>query len=283
MTAHELKESESDLEVSLLDIFDFIREAWKTVSIMGLLGIVVAITYLWVTPSQYEAIAQIRMAQLSIFNPANPFGATIEDPNSLMARMKFSTNYDEEIILACNGQGNYYSVETLVKSIKFTIPKGSVGVLELNVSAPSMQQAKDCASAIYRRIRYLQLELAEPLINEAKIKLEQDSERIEALQRLIMKADKAGGAVSAVYLSTRDEQSYFLADREKRIDLINSAEQRGASLVSPIYASEVPVSPKKTFSIVVGLAAGIFLGLLLVLISRTLSRLRLVMKKATLR
>jgi capsular polysaccharide biosynthesis protein len=280
MTAHELKEPESDSEISLLDIFCFIEGAWKTVSIMGLLGIVAAIAYLWVTPKQYEAIAQIRMAQVSLSTTTNPFGTVIEDPTSLILRMQFATNYDEATILACGYKNMLGAAEGLAKSLKFSIPKGLLGAVELKVLAPFPEQAKDCANAVVMRITHLQAEFAKPFIDEAKLKLAQDNERIEQARRLILKADQFGQAISAAYLSARDEVSYFLTDREKMIDLINSAKERGARLVSPIYVSERPVSPKKTNSLVAGFTAGLFLGLLIALIRKVLPKLRLAIKKA---
>ena len=171
------------------------------------------------------------------------------------------------------------AAEGLAKSLKFSIPKGLVGAVELKVVAPSTEQARACANAVAMLITHLQAEFARPFIDEAKLKLAQDNERIEQARRLIIKADQSGQAISAAYLSARDEVSYFLTDREKMIDLINSAKERGTRLVSPIYASEHPVSPKKTVSLVAGFAAGLFLGLLIALIRKALPKLRLSMQK----
>jgi LPS O-antigen subunit length determinant protein (WzzB/FepE family) len=283
MTVHESREFETDSEISLLDIVVFLKSAWKTITIMGVVGILGSIIFLMVTPKQYEAIAQVRMAQVSLPNPASPFGAVIEDPASLILRMQFATNYDEATILACGYKNMLGAPEGLAKSLKFSIPKGLLGAVELKVAAPSTEQAKDCANAVVMRIAYLQAEFARPFIDEAKLKLAQDNERIEQARRLIIKADQSGQAISAAYLSARDEVSYFLTDREKMIDLINSAKERGTRLVSPIYTSERPVSPKKTVSLVAGFAAGLFLGLLIALIRKDLPKLRLAMKKVECR
>ena len=146
--------------------------------------------------------------------------------------------------------------------------------------APSSKQAMDCANAVVMRIAYLQAEYAKPFVDEAKLKLAQDNERIEQARRLILKADQSGQALSAAYLSARDEMSYFLTDREKMIDLINSIKERGTRLISPIYVSERAVSPKKTVSLLAGFSAGFFLGLLIVLIRKVSPKLRLAMKKS---
>jgi uncharacterized protein involved in exopolysaccharide biosynthesis len=118
------------------------------------------------------------------------------------------------------------------------------------------------------------MQFAKPFVEEAKIKLAQDNERIEAARRLISKADQSGSAMSAAYLSARDELTYFLIDREKMLDLINSAQQRGTKLISPIYVPEKPVSPKKALSLLVGLFAGVFAGLAIALCRQVLANLK---------
>ena len=278
MTAHELKEAESNSEVFLLDILIFLKEAWKTIAIMGVLGVLCSIIFLLVTPKQYEATAQIRMMQFS-HSAINPIGIVIEEPSSLILRMQARTNYDEAIILACRYENVLGAADEIAKRLKFSIPKGMVGVVELKVIAPSAEQAKDCASAAVMRIAYLQSELAKPFIDEAKLKLAQDNERIEQTRRLIAKAVQSGQDMSATYLSFKDEMSYYLIDREKIIDFINSAKARGTRLVGPIYAPEHPVSPKKTKSLVVGFMTGLFLGFLIALIRNALPKLRLIMKR----
>ena len=89
--------------------------------------------------------------------------------------------------------------------------------------------------------------------------------RLQETQGLIARADKSGSALSAAYLANRDELK-FLSDETIRLNaIITSGDTRHAKLVSPIYASDAPVFPKKKLSLVVGLLAGLFLGLLLAL------------------
>ena len=252
-------------EISLLEIVDFIKNSYKVIALGGFLGLIGAAGYLVVIPPLYEVTAQIRMAQISQTNPANPFGATIEDPSSLIARMQFPTNYSAQMIGACDYQDKPQAALALSKNVKLTIPKGVANTVELKFLAPSVQTATNCAQAIFAQVVRLQEQLSSTFIEEAKTKLAADNDRIEAAKKLIVKADQSGGAMSAAYLSARDELTYFLTDREKMADLINSVKNRGTSLVSPIYVTEKPVSPKKAMSLVAGLAAGFFLGLLFAL------------------
>lgn len=47
---------------------------------MGLLGLIFTIAYLLVIPRQYQAIAQIQMAQIAVYAGSNQLEINIEDP-----------------------------------------------------------------------------------------------------------------------------------------------------------------------------------------------------------
>ncbi len=265
---------QQDQEISLLDILGFLKKAWKTIAAFAVLGLMGAVTYLVVTPPMYEATAQIRMAQISQVNPANPFGANVEDPTSLIARMQFPTNYTEQVISGCGYQDKPQAALALSKAAKLSIPKGVANTVELKILAPSQELAASCAQAIFSQIAQMQEQFSRVFVEEAKLKLAADNERIEAARKLIAKADQSGSAMSAAYLSARDELTHFLTDREKMLDLINSVKSRGTRLDSPIYASEKPVSPKKAMSLAAGLLGGLLMGLLIALGRKGLRKLK---------
>jgi hypothetical protein len=246
------------------------QDSWKTFVITTALGLTAAIAYLVVTPQRFEGVAQIRMAQIGSYKPANQStltnptninGVPVEDPASLIARMQIPTNYDQTSITACGYGDMVESAQVLASSLKLTIPKGLTNTVELKALGLSPQQAEDCVSSILTQITKLQAQLAAPFVLEAKLKLALDNERIESARRLINNSDQSSSVILAAYISARDEINYLLTDREKMLDMINSAEQRGTKLISPIYVSKTAVSPKKSSSLAAGLFIGLFLGL----------------------
>lgn len=245
--------------ISVQYIVDFIADAWKIVLIATSFGLFAAIAYLMFAPKTFEAIAQVKMAQISNSNPANPFGVVVEEPSTLIARMRMPTNYKDNTVKACGLQDDDNAAESLAKGIVFLLPKGLSNAIEFKVRASSPEGAYDCANAVVEQIVKMQSEYAKPLLEEAKTKLVQDNERIESSKRLI--AVSKSGLSSATYLSARDEIAYYLADREKMLDLINSIQGRGARLISPIYVPAKAVFPDKKISLMVGLCVGFFLGL----------------------
>ncbi len=257
-------------EISLKDIIDFVVEFWKTILVTGIVGVLGAVGYIFVTPNQYEATAQIQMAQISSNSNSNsnsntnPLGVNVEDPNLLIARMKLPSSFSQESVKACGYESKQIPLEGLAKMVKLSLIKGTQ-MVELKVLGLSQIHAVQCAESIVETIKQSQKIIAAPMIEDAQLKLAKYSQRLQDAQGFILRADKSGLPMSAAYLSTRDEVK-FLTDETIRLnDLITSANSRQTKLVSPIYSPENKVSPKRSIALVAGLFAGLFLGLLLML------------------
>jgi capsular polysaccharide biosynthesis protein len=258
-------------EISLKDIVDFIVESWKMIALTGLLGIVGSVTYLWVTPNQYQATAQIQMAQISANNNnnnTNPLGVNIEDPNLLMARLKLPTTYSDQEIKACGLESSTTAYEDLAATAKFSAVKGVGSMIELKINRDSKEVAVGCAQSLFENIKASQNQIIKPYIEEAKTLLVRYQDRLTNSQSLVSRADKSGAALSAAYLANRDEVKFLTEEILRLNTFITTADTRQAKLVSPIYASDIPVAPKKRIALIVSLFAGLFLGLLLMLVKR---------------
>lgn len=260
-------------EISLKDIIDFLIESWKAILVTGLLGVLVSAAYLIVTPNQYQATAQIQMAQISASNNnnnTNPLGVNIEEPNLLLARLKLPTTYSDEVIKACGFENASSPAESLASSAKFSAVKGVGSMIELKINRDSKEIAINCAQALFESIKASQNQIIKPYIEESKALLVKYEARLANSQSLVSGADKSGAALSAAYLANRDEVKFLTEEILRLNTFITTADTRQAKLVSPIYASDIPVFPKKTMSLIIGLMVGLFLGLLLVIIKKAL-------------
>ena len=258
-----------DDEISLKEIIDFLIESWKTIVGVGVLGLLSAVTFIFVIPSQYEATAQIRMAQIDLGNTTNPLGVNLEDPNTLISRMKLPTAFSEKEVQACKLEKSKFPTEALANNVvKLTAVKGVASLVELKVRGESKEEALACAQAIFQNIKDSQHDIMKPYAEEAKTLLLKYQVRLNDAQSIIARADKSGQALSAAYLANRDELKFFSDETIRLNAIIAAGDARHTKLVSPIYASSKPVFPKKTMSLVLGLLAGLFLGLLYVLAYR---------------
>ncbi len=260
-------------ELSLLDIVEFIQESWKTIIGFVALGIAGAALFIWVIPKQYEASAQIKMAQIANVNNnnnnnnnnINPLGINIEEPQALIARMALPTSYPKETIALCGLADQKDPEVALASKAKLSGPKGVGGTVDLKIRDASKEIAKACTNAVYQLIKTSQAQLIAPYIDEASKKLAIQEERLGRATQVIAKADKSGAAVSAAYLATRDEIRYLLDQISNLQNIISGNESRAAHLTAPIYVKDQPVFPQKRKSLAVGLLLGGFLGLVLAL------------------
>lgn len=266
----------SDHEISLLDILRFLKGAWKAIAIFGLIGIALSITYLAITPKQYEASVQITMAQIGAANNnnINPLGVNIEEPALLIARLSSPTSFTSEVIAACGLQDQENPSVLLSKSIKLTLLKGVANVVELKTFGPTPQLAQECALAVFDLIKTTQAQIVAPYIEEAKVKLADDEDRLQKAKDLVTRSDKSGSAMSASYLSTRDEIRYLLDEITSLKNVVSSNQNRSTRMVAPIYAGDAPIAPKKQMVLAAGLFGGLFLGLLTALARQMVLKLK---------
>lgn len=258
-------------EISLKSTVNFLAESWKVIIFMGFLGLVGSIAYLWVTPSQYQATAQILMAQVGTSNTTiNPKGVDIEDPNLLMVRLRLPSAYSSQEIEACGFESPLASSEVLLNHVKFSTVKAVPSMIEIKVNRDSKEIAIACAQSVFENIKVSQFEIIKPYIEEAKNLLVKYQERLIYSQSLVARADKSGVALSAAYLANRDELKFLNEEIIRLNTFITTADARQTKLVSPIHVSGTPVFPKKTISLISGLMVGIVLGLIFALIQKAL-------------
>lgn len=137
-------------EISLIDILRFLKGAYKTILILGAAGLVIAAAYLAVTPKQYEAVAQVAMAQIGAANNnnLNPLGINIEEPSLLIARLSQPTSFPAQVLSPCGVDEGANATATLSKSIKLAPPKGVANVVEVKTFGQSPEAALTCAQTI---------------------------------------------------------------------------------------------------------------------------------------
>jgi capsular polysaccharide biosynthesis protein len=257
-------------ELSLKEAINLFFDAWKTIAIFGLLGFLSSITYLLATPKQYEVTAQIQMAQINGNNNNNnnlnnnPLGVNVEDPNLLLARMRIPSSYSDLEIKACGLGQSKAPAENLTSLANFSVVRGVSGIVELKIRMNSKDQAIACAQALFENIRRSQNQIMRPYIDEARNLLIKYQARLDGAREIIVRADKSDSAVSAAYLASRDEVRIITDEIFRLNTYIAVGEARQTRLISPIYASNEPVLPKKKITLIAGLFLGLLLGFLFI-------------------
>lgn len=255
-------------KLSLNNAIDFLADSWKLILGVGVIGLLSASVFLWVTPSQYEAVVQIKLAQINVKNDTNFFGKDLEDVNNVVARFRLPSAYSVEEMKACNLANGQVPNDSIVSLVKMSVIKSSTSTIQLNIRMNSKEHLVGCTQAIYERIRESQAEILAPFIEKSRALLLVYQARLREIRGLINRADNSDHALTAAYLTGRDELIFLSNEIIRLNNIINSSFLLQTKMVNPVYISDVPVFPKKNHSLLIGLLAGVFLGVLFVFVSQ---------------
>ena len=147
-------------------------------------------------------------------------------------------------------------------------------MVDIKTFGGTPQSAQQCLQAVFDLVKTTQSQIVTPYIEEAKVKLVDDEDRLQKAKDLVARSDKSGAAIGASYLSTRDEIRYLLDEITSLRNVVTSNQNLATRMVAPIYASDVPIAPKKRMVLASGLLGGLFLGLLLALVRQTVLKLK---------
>lgn len=225
----------------------------------GLCGLLGSAGFIAVKPNQYEAIAQIQMAQISppSNNVINSHFINAEDPIALMTRLRLPSAYSELEVDACGLENEIKARESLVGISKISVVKGVSSIIELKVVRGSKEQASFCAQAIFENILNSQNEILKLYDREATELSKNHQTRLREAQELIGLINNNESSSYVAYLAGVHLSTFRTYSKPRK-----------TKLVSPIYASEVPISPNKKVILIAGLLVGLFLGLCLVTVRK---------------
>jgi capsular polysaccharide biosynthesis protein len=272
--AEQLDKQYLEGEVHFKDIVDFLLESWKLIAVFGVIGVFCSVIFLGITPNQYEAKAYVRMAELVNYVESSGVGKNyrnVEDPGLLIARLQMPTTYSIKEIKACNLDQVKMPRETLVGMLKISSVKGVDSVVELKVRVRSKGSANDCLSAVFEVIRESQNQIIERFIEQKKILLKKYDLRLQGANQLILEGGKLAASVNTAYVVNQNKYEHWFDQVIRLEGLIAESELHKTKLISPIYASELPVYPSKKLTLTLGLLTGFFCGFLIMVIKKIIN------------
>jgi len=326
---------ESDQEeISLLDVYEFFRDGFKTLFVFSVLGLSIGLITAFVLPEKFQASALIESASVGK-------KGVIETAAVLAEKMKVPTYYRAETIQACGLEDSVNPSQKLVNDLKPGVARNS-SYVSVSFKAESPAVAKNCLESILKDVVDNQAQLAKPLINNLEVELanaeqelqanttERDQQRIKNREKLSVAKSKLAAAEAFVAQFSKDSLTFKFGDPQfsatalllstliskqneiKDLEIqINALElevaanmtdkdqavrrmsnvvaelknallppnTKPATFAAPIYAPNIKVEPKRSAVILVGLVAGGFLGLMLLIGGRVRDNIRKQLKQ----
>lgn len=256
-------------EISLKDIIDFLLESWKIIVTSAIIGGVLSAGYAFTLPNQYQARSNIQGAKVG--------GAEVESPSVLVEKLKMPAYFTEEAFLACNITDTLNAGEVIVKNIKPILIKNTP-IISFIYTSDNSEVAKRCSEAILEDIRINQNLLAKNIFELKKSQLKNLKQKLNAAERVVkILPNKSSSfdfpdsnfSASALLLATTLSKENEIIDLKAQINDIeislSEPYTREAFFTTPIYVPTYKVGPNRTLILMVGLMAGLFLGLLFML------------------
>lgn len=254
-------------EISIKDIIDFLSESWKAIALSGIVGGLLATGYAFIAPPKYQATANIQVAKVA--------GSDVEAPSTLLEKLKMPMYYSTESYSACKVMDEIAPGEVIVKNLKPTLSK-TAPIISFSYVEHSREDAQKCLEGVLNDIRNNQNLLAKPILESKKNQLTNLKQILDSAERVVKVLPNKNStfdfsdskfSASAFLLATTLSKENEIKDLRTQInDLeISLAEPQTKEtfLITSIYAPNQKVSPKRALILMGGVAAGLFLGLLL--------------------
>jgi len=259
-----------DDEISLWDIVNFLKEGWVWLSGGLIAGLIGAVGFVVVSPTQYEASAVIQPATVGM--PTTTMkGAEVEPVAQTLERLKLATFYTDELVKICQATNR----QSLAAAIKASLVKGNA-LIQLNYRASSAAVAEACVNAVVGQLTQSQTTISEPLIKTLEEQLVLTKKQLteaEGFQaQLEKRATSSADGASLLMLNTLSKREEIARLQKLVVDQkvqMSPPITQPMQLLEPIYVPDRAVFPKLLPVLAGGLFGGLVLGGLVFFVRRS--------------
>lgn len=280
-------EMQQEDEISLFDLWETLRDGWKSVAGGAALGLAGAVVTIILLAPKYEAVAVVQVGQVGQVGQAAPL--QVEAPSQAIERLKSSSFQ----LSVAEDLGDQEWKELLLSSSAATTRHLAVQVMkttpviELKASASSPEQAKSIAEATIKGLARKQDEIARPMIDKMKADLSITKEKLASAEKELEILSKM--AMSAVVKNERFTQLSLITSLrvQKEAEVFGLRQTimayetalmppatQPAKALEAVYVASKPVSPKKPLLIALGLVGGLLAGVMWVFVANAWRRAR---------
>ena len=287
-------------EISLFELFEKLREGWRTVVGGTALGIAGAVLAIAVTPPRYEAVAIVQVGQVGQAGQAGQAGqgkvnsSPVEAPIQTVERMK-TPAFQRRVAEALGDRewlGNIArSNSGMTNDLALQIIKATAGsdrpLIELRASGSTPEAAQKKAEAAVVQLIGVHDALAQPALAQMRAELAVSRDRLASAERDLQVLAKMATDASikderftqvALMTSLRIQKEEETFIQRQMIMALETAmvapATQPARTIEPVFASDKPVAPKKSLLMALGSVGGLLLGVMSVFLGDVWRRAR---------
>jgi LPS O-antigen subunit length determinant protein (WzzB/FepE family) len=137
-----------DDEISLMDIYDFIRDGWWALVGMTALGLVVGLVTAFVLPTQYQASALIDSGKVGFYSRTDGVSLRgLDSAASLAEKMKLPGFYSDKTVVSCGMELEPATRAELARALSPNVPRNS-SFVSVSYRTSTSELAQACLEAV---------------------------------------------------------------------------------------------------------------------------------------
>ena len=265
----------ADDEISLIDLFNILREQWKVIAALALAAPVVALAVTLAMPSLYQADVLVQIGRIGNAGAGAGAGAADIEPPSTLAQRLNSQGFDGRIADKVDPSFSLKAVE--IKNTKLLRIEGRA--TSPNSAKTGVEQTLQLIEQDHKEaIEAARKNLSEALL-ATSAELKSVTQALERLNQAVISfaGDRSGDPISSLLLtqtqSQLTSQRIALLDKVATIETLLLPQNLSATrAVEPIQVSSAPVYPKTNLVLLIAFLAGGFAGVLLAFLRNALKK-----------
>lgn len=268
----------ADDEMSLLYIYEFLKDGWKTIAATIVLGGAIGVGTAFVLPEKFLASATVQ--------PARVLDEDVEKVSVLAEKMRSPTYYSHQTFIACDVADSTNPAQTLAKALNPNVARNSAFV-SVSFKSTNINTSVACLNAMLDDVKLNQNNIVQRQITLATATLNQEKEQLKLAEAFVAKlSDKAltfdfkdtqfsASQLLLATLQSKQNEITNLRSSIQRIELLLSEPlTKSASFTTPIYSPSQKVEPKRSLIAVISVLAGGFIGLMFLVLRRAIKHIK---------
>jgi len=268
----------ADDEISLLDIYEFLKDGWMTIAATTVLGGAIGVGTAFVLPEKFLASVTIQ--------PARVLGEDVEKVSVLAEKMRSPTYYSQQSFTACDVADYANPAQTLATAINPNIARNSAFV-SVSFKSTNINTSVACLNAVLDDVKLNQNDIAQRQIALATATLNKEKEQLKLAETFVATlSDKtltfdfkdtqfsASQLLLATLQSKQNEITNLRSSIQRTELLLSEPQTKSASFTTPIYSPSQKVEPKRSLIAVISVLAGGFIGLMLLVLRRAIKHIK---------
>lgn len=268
----------ADDEISLLDIYEFLKDGWMTIAATTVLGGAIGVGTAFVLPEKFLASATIQ--------PARVLGNDVENIAVLAEKMRSPTYYSQQTFIACDVADSTNPAQTLATALNPNVARNSAFV-SVSFKSTNINTSVACLNAVLDDVKLNQNDIAQRQIALATATLNKEKEQLKLAETFVATlSDKtltfdfkdtqfsASQLLLATLQSKQNEITNLRSSIQRTELLLSEPQTKSASFTTPIYSPSQKVEPKRSLIAVISVLAGGFIGLMLLVLRRAIKHIK---------